>query len=904
MAAAADSNTPAGGQPGARRPRRPAPDRLVGGLLACARTAATNDGSATLAEALSHVEEGDFPAERDREIVAGLKRLQRNGLLASRAGRDGSWDTLSQELGIGEAALQRLAGRGVPLDRLVAEARAFGQAATRRRKPARPAGASAGDDSWRDGPYFMDPTRGTFRGERGDGARLLANFTAGIIRKTSDDDGDPDAERTSGEELSGTRYTLEIRQGARKAELEVTAAEFLGMKWPARVREMDLWVEAGTTVTSQLRAAIERISAHQAEKSDAPGGLIPRSIRYVHTGWARIDDKWAYLHGAGGIDSDGSCDGIDVRLSRDLRACRLPPPPEGDSLGAAVRGSLQLLHLGPPRLMVPVLGAVYRAPLGPADFTVHIYGASGRFKTEIAKIALAHFHQCENSRELRPISWHSTDNAIEALLHQAKDSLLVLDDLLPAGLDDIERRRQLNTAARVFRAQGNQGGRSRLRSDTSERPAKAPRGLTLSTGEELPKGLSGVARAWLVEQREADVGSQELTAAQGTAPSYSAAMAAFLKWLAPQMDGMAARLRHELQEIRTAYPASHGRTSEIAANLELGWTFFLEFAEGCGAVTADRSREIRQTVRAALLEGSRDQMEEQAEADPVELFCDALSSALSSGRCYVEGPDGKPPAEPGSWGYTPRPGFDPVEWAPANRQGRVGWLLPEGLYLEPAAAYKAANTQLDSGLGIGRPALTKRLRDRGLLKSVGGSRHIPVIPPRSVGSHRPRCLHLDPMFLVAPVAPVAPGSAEREESRSDGSQDGLFAGATSISEVAPSGSRAAAGPGATGATRGATSPAEADTETSAATRSDGGHKPAGGATGATGATTYRRVKTFSEPQNGRRDLGLEPPKSPGEIEYLPPEAFEDPDQMADQQHADDRWEPEGAWPPALEEGPE
>ena len=45
-------------------------------------------------------------------------------------------------------------------------------------------------------------------------------------------------------------------------------------------------------------------------------------------------------------------------------------------------------------------------------------------------------------------------------------------------------------ADRLVRAQGNRSGRQRMRQDSTLRPAKPPRGLLLSTGEDVPRGHS------------------------------------------------------------------------------------------------------------------------------------------------------------------------------------------------------------------------------------------------------------------------------------------------------------------------------------------------------------------------------------------------------------------------------
>lgn len=225
--------------------------------------------------------------------------------------------------------------------------------------------------------------------------------------------------------------------------------------------------------------------------------------------------------------------------------------------------------------------------------------------------------------------------------------------------------------------------------------------------------------------------------------------------MAPQMPGMSERIRKERDAIRATYPASHSRTSEIAAHFELGWRLWLEFAVACGATTERESVVILARVRAALLAGCRDQVEEQSKADPIELYRLGLQAAISSGRAYVEGTDGGPPPAAGSWGYVSRPiGTDGDScWEPANRQARVGWLDDNNLYLLPKPAFQAANAQVDGGLGIGQADLDKRLRDDHMLISTGEDGHIAIHAPRALVPSRPRVLHLALLFLVAVATP-------------------------------------------------------------------------------------------------------------------------------------------------------
>ena len=101
-----------------------------------------------------------------------------------------------------------------------------------------------------------------------------------------------------------------------------------------------------------------------------------------------------------------------------------------------------------------------------------------------------------NARHL--LSWESAENAIEAQAFAFKDEILVLDDFAPTGTAyDIQRWHK--KADRVLRAKGNRAEHQRMRPDTTLRPEKPPRSLTLSTGEDVRRGQSLRARMLILE---------------------------------------------------------------------------------------------------------------------------------------------------------------------------------------------------------------------------------------------------------------------------------------------------------------------------------------------------------------------------------------------------------------------
>ena len=141
----------------------------------------------------------------------------------------------------------------------------------------------------------------------------------------------------------------------------------------------------------------------------------------------------------------------------------LPDPPHGETLAGGVRASLHLMRVTPgaPRIMAPLLGGAYRAPLGNVTTSAMLIGPTGVRKTAVAACVQQHFGPGLDA--LHMASWSSTANALEDDAFLAKDVVLTVDDLAPAGLSATDAARMYAAAARLLRAQANRSARARLR---------------------------------------------------------------------------------------------------------------------------------------------------------------------------------------------------------------------------------------------------------------------------------------------------------------------------------------------------------------------------------------------------------------------------------------------------------
>jgi phage/plasmid primase-like uncharacterized protein len=572
----------------------------------------------------------------------------------------------------------------------------------------------------------------------------LANFNAWIVGECIEDDG---AERRS-------LLDIEAEISGRTSKFSISAGSFSAMAWPVENIGADAILEPGLGTKDRARAGIQYLS-----------GRIPRRVSYTHCGWRHFDNGiWAYLHAGGAIGPKGALTGVDVNMPDALARYILPAPGSDGEIAKAVCSSLSLLELAPDRIMIPLLGSIYRAAIGNADFSIHIVGFTGSGKTEAAALGQQHFGAEMHAKGL-PASWSSTANQLEGVAFLAKDAPLVIDDFIPQG-SSLDRARLNQTADRVLRGVGNAAGRGRARPDGSPRPAKPPRALVISTGEEIPGGQSLRARLLVIEVKKGDIGNGDL---RGLGPhqeaassgAYAMAMAGFIQWLAMGYEGRKAEFERDAKDRRhtLAPSACHARTGDIAAQLAATWRFVVRFAVDCGAISETEAAAYLARADAALITAAEEQAEVQGHVDPIERFRALFSGVIASGRGHIAGASDEIPSEPAALGWKSK-GYG---WEPNGRL--LGWEDGSGgLYLEPEAAFVAVQemaAQTGEGVGIGSATLRKRLHERGFLLSTETDRSkVRLTVRQTIGGRRRNVLHVSNLLSIpensAPSAPRAP----------------------------------------------------------------------------------------------------------------------------------------------------
>jgi hypothetical protein len=549
----------------------------------------------------------------------------------------------------------------------------------------------------------------------------LCDFTCKILSETVQEDGLQDIALLRIEGVRDDGKPLEA--------VDVPAVKLNTNQgnWVNEFYGMSVFVYPGASRKDHLRAAIQLYSRIE--------GDIPKCTVFKYTGWKKIHDRWHYLTGSGAITEAGLIDTVQVDLGAGhMSHYLLPAPFTADQLKPVFASILDLLGICPakPQIGAALLAAVARAPLGechPTDFCLFLQGVTGSKKSSIAAVALAFFGGFDARRF--PANWSDTDNDMEAKAFAAKDGIFVIDDFKPS-VNTSEAAKLHTKSERFFRNTGNQAGRGRRGADMQSRRAPYNRSMTLSTGEDLPKGQSLLGRLLILELTRADVDTQPLTRLQRAADEGQLAglMAAYIQWLCKGFDELKKTFSQSVtmvrnDAIRDGFASSHPRAPEIYANLVAGAELLMTFLTEAGVISLDQNSALLLDIETHLKSAFAEQSTYQQEQDETERFLELLRALFSSGNAHIacrlnQGP---PASRPFAWGWRSdavdlsgdriyKPMGDCIGWY-CDKQREV-WLEQNAAF---AAVQTLARSQGDAFL-LSAASLWRRMGEKGLILSI------------------------------------------------------------------------------------------------------------------------------------------------------------------------------------------
>ena len=554
---------------------------------------------------------------------------------------------------------------------------------------------------------YVVTDEGTFRVTRGHGGepvqQQLANFVATIQEEVLRDDG---------QEQTRTLTMTGSLSGQALPPITLGLEAFARMEWPARYWGTRTLIHPSQGTKEHLKYAIQLLS-HQ--------GAHPVTTRtlFTHTGWRRLDGEWRYLSAGTVIGAQGAVSGIEVDLGELGSLYRLPAPSITDTeRREAAAASAASVQVAPPEVTVPLIAAVYLAPLSQplgVDFALWLEGPSRSMKSTLAALMATHFGAGAERTHLAA-SWLDTSNAIGLKLFVLADTLAVIDDYAPQPSAS-EQARLDKTVATIVRGIGNRAGRGRLTADIRLQNERKPRALALCTAEQWPTGESIQARLFGVSLRPGLLDLARLSAAQSAAQQglLARAMADYLQRLASDFEARCRELSADWAAWRAvALKAGlSGRTPDQAAYLLVGYGLALEHWVATGVLMPERVSADLGQAQTLILRLAEEHERRIARAQPADTFMAILRDLLLSGAVHVRSmADSRPASDAQALGWTgEEPGGPHIGWIDAAKQT---------LYLLPTPTLEAiysASRRIESPLNLRPTALKRQLLDRGFLLS-------------------------------------------------------------------------------------------------------------------------------------------------------------------------------------------
>ena len=246
----------------------------------------------------------------------------------------------------------------------------------------------------------------------------------------------------------------------------------------------------------------------------------------------------------------------------------------------------------------------------------------------------------------------------------------------------------------------------------------------MASGEDLPRGQSCRARLIIFDFRRGDITKDSLTRLQnlGRSGAFARAMAAYIAWLAPQIDEIKKGLRGDMiaerdLAIRHGLAGSHDRVPDNVAQLMVGAKMAARFAQEFGAIS-DAGKMVDH-MRQALYSLAESQGEHLKDQDEINRFLDLLGAVIAGQKGHLADLHTQSaPDKADAWGW--ERAYD-KEGHPyfAAKGDLLGWVADhEKAYLLPDAAF-AAVVKLAQAQGetfsISPRTLWKRMAERGLL---------------------------------------------------------------------------------------------------------------------------------------------------------------------------------------------
>ena len=502
--------------------------------------------------------------------------------------------------------------------------------------------------------------------------------------------------------------------------LEVASADLEEMRWISKWGA-DATILPVHSYREKVRYCIQLL-----------GQMAVRDEVVAEIGWCNGN----FLHAGGSIGPD------EVKVEAPESVAKYELPKEVKNPRKAVTYSLAALEVASHHLTYSLLALMFLAPIMrffeekakiTAKFVLWVCGDSGLQKTTIVSLFLCHFGKFSDG--VAPASFDATPNGLERTLYDGKDVVTLVDDYFPSAAGS-EGERMTKVAQKILRSVGDRRGKPRMQSNLKQSPSFPPRGQVVVTAEDLPPaGKSTYARFLCVNVEAKDRDKEKLAEAMKRPLALARSMRAYIEYiLVNQKTFEEADLLVQFHELRAEYAAkdNHDRIAEALAWLDIGFSFFLQFALSHQAITEEKASAMRAEAKEVFAAIGKQQQAIIRNSNPVDQFLESVGTMLRAKtiKVFERNPVllGNPNAVSSKdWRENAR------EWvADEKHAGYVDdqncFFIPDTIY----AAYKRQCEEMGFRTIMTKSVLFKRLRESGKIISEGSGTASPHSCPHVV----------------------------------------------------------------------------------------------------------------------------------------------------------------------------
>lgn len=267
----------------------------------------------------------------------------------------------------------------------------------------------------------------------------------------------------------------------------------------------------------------------------------------------------------------------------------------------------------------------------PPKALVWLYGGTGIFKTEIAKILISFF----GKNDVIPASFNDTKTRIEIMMNLTKDALLLVDDYCPSTTAG-ENYRNKDKVVMITRNIGDRTSRGRMTPSMKPRPSYPPLGNVIITAEDTFVGASTISRHITLHLIRGDVDENVLSYLQVNKPYLAKFGEYYVCWLLENIYTEAGK--YNLKDIFLKYRDEafskdrHRRFAETMAHLRLSMYLLTEFLCASKLIDIKKQEEMNQDMAKATEQWACNQNQLILQEDMADMFMLGLQELILSGQ--------------------------------------------------------------------------------------------------------------------------------------------------------------------------------------------------------------------------------------------------------------------------------